>query len=190
MWGVAEGSAVADDTGLLVVETWDEAGWLVVAASCSGFMAASAIGSFFFKFGEGVSTNMIEGPAASSRATAVRGVRFEVNFGNECPSIGGGWANALVREEDESWEEELAVLRAFFVLLPAFAITVSDAAAPACGLRGVTDSTVGLAGSIEALLGEPWEPFQIAFLRSSFREKKGVLVPAREVFALEGLSGL
>jgi hypothetical protein len=173
--------------GLLEVETWAEAGWLAEAASCSGFMVASAIGSFFFRVGEGVSTNMIEGPAASSRATAVRGVRFDVNFGNECSSIGTRWANDLAREEDESWDEVLAVLRAFFALFPAFITAVSEAMAPACGLRGVTESTVGLAGVMELLLGEPCEPFQIAFLRSNFREKKWLPVPAGEVFALESL---
>jgi hypothetical protein len=88
--------------GLLGVEPWAEAGWLVDAASCSGLMVASAMGSFFFSVGEGVSANMIEGPAASSRATTVRGVRFEVNFGKECWSIWGGWASALALEEDES----------------------------------------------------------------------------------------
>jgi hypothetical protein len=93
---------VPGDMGLLGAETWDDAGWLVVAASCSELIAASANGSFFFRVGEGVSTNMIEGPEASSCAIAVRGVRFEVNFGDECSSITEGWVSALAREEDDS----------------------------------------------------------------------------------------
>jgi hypothetical protein len=64
------------------------------------------------------------------------------------------------------------VLRAFFDLFPAFVMAISDATVPACGLRGVTESTVGFAGVMDPPFGEPWEPFQIAFLRSNFREKK------------------
>lgn len=94
---------MADVMGLSGVEPLVEVGWLAVAASCAGLREASAMGSFFFiVVGEGVSTNMIEGPGASSRATAVRGTGFDVNFGNECPSIGGGGASALLRDDEES----------------------------------------------------------------------------------------
>jgi hypothetical protein len=82
------------------------------------------------------------------------------------------------------------MLRAFFARFPAFVIAVSDAMVPACGLSGVTDSTVGLAGEMDPPLGEPCEPFQIAFLRSNFREKKWLPVPAEEVFALQSLPDL
>ena len=58
---------------------------------CDGPAAAAAMGSFLRVVdGEGASTNMMEGPGASSGATAVRGVGLEVNFGNDCWRIGGG----------------------------------------------------------------------------------------------------
>jgi hypothetical protein len=63
----------------------------------------------------GVATNMIEGPAASSRATTVRGTGLEVNFGRDCSLLmEGGW---IVYVEAESAEEELAALRALLARL-------------------------------------------------------------------------
>jgi hypothetical protein len=89
------------------------------------------MGSLFLVAGEGVSTNMIDGPDASSCAIAVRGTVFDVNFGDdECSSIGGGGASARLLEDEESCDEELAALCAFFVFRPALVITVSDEAAP------------------------------------------------------------
>ena len=46
--------------------------------------------------GEGVPTNMIEGPVVSSGATAVRGVGLDVNFGRDCWRVGAGRAYFLV----------------------------------------------------------------------------------------------
>lgn len=163
----------------------DVAGCEALAASCVGPIGASAIGSFFFVAGEGVSTNMIEGPGASCAATAVRGVGLEVNLGEAFSFFEGGWIN-LPCDDEDSCDVELATLRVSFALLPDFETAVSDAIAPGRGLKGVTDSTVGLSGSIELLFGEP-EPcalFQIDFLRSSFREKKGNPDPAVIVCAL------
>jgi len=121
---------VAPVMGLSGAETFAEVGWLAVAASCAGLTEASAIGSFFLVTGDGVSTNMIDGPDASSRAIAVRGTVFDVNFGDECSSIGRGGASARLRDDEESCDEELAALCAFLVFRPTLAIAVSDDAAP------------------------------------------------------------
>jgi hypothetical protein len=117
---------VADDIGLSGA---DVAGCDAVAASCTGPMDASAMGSFFVA-GEGVSTNMMEGPGASTVATAVRGVGLDVNFGNECSLMGGAWVIARPGDDEDSCDEELATLRVFFVLLPDLVTAVSDATVP------------------------------------------------------------
>ena len=51
--------------------------------------------------GLGVSTNVIDGPVVSSEDIAVRGVGFDVNFGNDCRRIVGGFTGALAREDPE-----------------------------------------------------------------------------------------
>ena len=84
-------------------------------------------GSFFRDAsGEGVSTNMIDGPETSSETTAVRGVGLEVNLGKDPCCIDGA---LVARDEVENWEIELAMLRDFLAFL-VYGITVSDAVAP------------------------------------------------------------
>ena len=78
---------------------------------------------------EGVSTNMMEGPAVSSSATVVRGVGFEVNFGSDWWRIAGGLAGALIREDEDDG--------AASSLCFAFSTAVSEAEALGCGLSGV-----------------------------------------------------
>lgn len=107
---------------------------LAVAASCAGLMGASAIGSFVLFAGDGVSTNIIDGPGASLVATSVRGCGRDVNLGAECSSTAGGWVTILLREvpreDKETWDEELAALCPFWVLFAAFVTAVSDEMAP------------------------------------------------------------
>jgi hypothetical protein len=57
---------------------------------------------FRVRDGEGVSTNMMDGPVTSSDATAVRGVVFEVNLDRDWLRIGGGRAVSAVLGEDDS----------------------------------------------------------------------------------------
>lgn len=122
----------------------------------------------------GVATNMMDGPAASSRATAVRGTGLEVNLGCDWSLlIEGGW---MVCGEAESADEELAALRA---LLARFVLTRTDSEAGAlgCGRRGLVD--VAVVGGVLV-----FEPFQSDFLRSSFLGRNGMPVPEVKVFAL------
>lgn len=117
-------SAVVEEMGLLAAETWEEDA--AVVASWIGDEAL-AMGSFFLVVvGEGVSTNMMEGPAPSSVATAERGTGLEVNLGREPWFMEGVFTADIACEELESWEEELAMLCVFFVLL-APDTTVSEA---------------------------------------------------------------
>ena len=90
--------------------------------------------------GCGVSTNIIDGPAASSVETAVRGVGLEVNFGSDEGPIGGGGT----RDFAERCEEELAVLRGFEEDDLVRSMAVSDAVALGCGRSGVTDCVLGI----------------------------------------------
>ena len=93
-----------------VLETGVEVADAAAAASWAGGCEEDAIGSFLrVVVGEGVSTNMMEGPAASSDATAVLGVGFEVNFGRDWSRIGGGWISRP-REAEDNWDDELAAL--------------------------------------------------------------------------------
>lgn len=72
--------AVTEEIGLFVLETCED----VVCAKLVVSIRVVERGSFFRAVvGEGVSTNMMEGPAASSEATAVLGVGLEVNFGRD-----------------------------------------------------------------------------------------------------------
>ena len=93
---------------------------------------------------DGESMNIIEGPDASSGAIAVRGVGLEVNLGSDwCRMVGG-------RAAPDSGDDEYALsgVPATFALLRAdVSITVSEAVASGCGLRGVTVSVVGRVAS-------------------------------------------
>lgn len=129
--------------------------------------ASSSMGSCFSVVdGCGVSTNIIEGPAASSVEIAVRGVGLEVNFGSDEGRTGDGGTKDFA----ERCEEELATLRAFDEDALVVRMAVSDAAAFGCGRRGFTDCAPGIS-SLLSLRGG----FQIALRRSSWREKKELL---------------
>lgn len=79
------------------MDTW--AGDSCAVVRCEGLGEASTIGSVFFAVtGDGVLTNMMEGPDVSLEATAVRGTGFEVNFGCEWSSMAG---SARPRDEEE-----------------------------------------------------------------------------------------
>lgn len=125
------------------------------------------------KLGLGVSTNMMEGPwASSSVETAARGVGFDVNFGRDWRRMGGAMVGGFGWEEPEIWEEELATLWDFGCF-SARRMAVSEALALKWGLRGVTDCEVGLSSPCEE--ASLRLPFQIALRRSSWREKNEVL---------------
>jgi hypothetical protein len=70
-------------------------------AGLSGGSAAVAKGSCVWRIAAGVSTNMMEGPEASSVATAVRGTGLEENLGRDSGSVMTG-----AREEEEICEAE------------------------------------------------------------------------------------
>lgn len=165
--GKSLGSAVAEDLGLFAVVDVCELGPAAERRDDPGVVVA--IGSFFFATaGEGVSTNMMEGPDTSSDATAVRGVGLDVNLGKEPCCMDGGLIDDLTREEVDSCETELAALRGC-LLLRARGMAVSEATAPKCGFSGVTERDVDRSSLNELSFGDP---FQIAFLRSSLFEKK------------------
>lgn len=87
LWFVAGERAVVDVWG--AGESEDASGGRVAVAS--GFTCWVAAG---------VSTNIIDGPGASSLATAVRGTGLDVNFGRDSGSRIGGGAG----EEEEIWD--------------------------------------------------------------------------------------
>lgn len=108
-WGAALTTGVEDEDAAAL-------------ASGSGFRAVS---------GGGVSTNMMDGPAVSSGATAVRGVGLEVNFGRDWWRMGGGRGSVVALLDDSASDVEV-VRRA-----------VSEVVASGWGFSGVTDEAVG-----------------------------------------------
>jgi hypothetical protein len=120
----------------------------------------------------GVSTKVIEGPAVSSEDIAVRGVGFDVNFGNDCRRIWGGLTSDFASEELERCEDELATLWDFGGFA-APKTAVSEAVASGCGLSGVIECVVGLSSFCGVLFLR--ESFHITLRRSCCLVKEEVL---------------
>lgn len=114
------GEVVARDCGVEGEGDGDGAGeccsedvkWLGEGVGLSGGSWAVASGSWC-RVAVGVSTNIIEGPGASSLATAVRGTGLEENLGRDSGSRITGAREEVETCEVESCDVLLAVLRAF-----------------------------------------------------------------------------